>query len=84
MQIIKKAKSMFDEDNKLYQIDKLGDPLTRLNRQIKWESFREKIEKCFPDTEPSKGGRPNFDRLMMFKILLLQRYYDLSDDSTEY
>jgi IS5 family transposase len=84
MQIIKKAKSMFDEDNKLYQIDKLGDPLIQLSRQIKWESFRESIESIFPTYEPAKGGRPNFDRLMMFKILILQRYYDLSDDSMEY
>lgn len=84
MKITKKAKSMFDEDNKLYQIDKLGDPLIQLNRQIQWESFREAIESCFPTYEASKGGRPNFDRLIMFKILILQRYYDLSDDSIEY
>ena len=32
----------------------------------------------------SKGGRPSFDYLMMFKILILQRYYNLSDDGTEY
>jgi IS5 family transposase len=32
----------------------------------------------------SQGGRPSFDHLMMFKILILQRYYNLSDDSMEY
>ncbi|MCA4895668.1 MAG: transposase [Cytophagales bacterium] len=25
----------------------------------------------------SQGGRPSFDYLMMFKILILQRYYNL-------
>jgi len=31
-----------------------------------------------------KGGRRPFDYLMMFKILILQRYYNLSDDQVEY
>ena len=26
------------------------------------------------------GGRPSYDFLMMFKILILQRYYNISDD----
>jgi IS5 family transposase len=30
------------------------------------------------------GGRPPFDYLLMFKILILQRYYNLSDDQMEY
>jgi len=31
-----------------------------------------------------KGGRRPFDYLMMFNILILQRYYNLSDDQVEY
>ena len=31
-----------------------------------------------------KGGRRAFDYVMMFKILILQRYYNLSDDQVEY
>ena len=31
-----------------------------------------------------KGGRPPFDKLLMFKILILQRYFNLSDDQTEF
>ncbi|GAB1858618.1 hypothetical protein MHTCC0001_34580 [Flavobacteriaceae bacterium MHTCC 0001] len=31
-----------------------------------------------------KGGRPPYDYVLMFKILILQRYYNLSDDQTEY
>ena len=30
------------------------------------------------------GGRPPYDVVMMFKILVLQRLYNLSDDQTEY
>ncbi len=32
----------------------------------------------------SKGGRPPFGRLMMFKALLIQSLYNLSDDQLEY
>lgn len=32
----------------------------------------------------SKGGRPPFDRLMMFKALIIQGLYNLSDDQLEY
>jgi IS5 family transposase len=33
---------------------------------------------------PSKGGRSNYDEVLMFKILFLQRHYNISDDNTEY
>ena len=31
----------------------------------------------------NKGGRPPYDYALMFKIVILQRYYNLGDDSTE-
>ena len=31
-----------------------------------------------------KGGRPPFDKLLMFKIIILQRYFNISDDQTEF
>ena len=31
-----------------------------------------------------KGGRPPYDYVMMFKVMILQRYYNLSDDKVEY
>ena len=33
---------------------------------------------------PVKGGRPPYDYVMMFKILILRGYDNLSDDNTEY
>jgi len=32
----------------------------------------------------SKGGRPPFNRLMLFKALVLQSLYNFSDDQLEY
>ena len=42
----------------------------------------------FKHTKPNavnpNGGRPPYDIILMFKILVLQRFYNLSDDQTEY
>jgi IS5 family transposase len=32
----------------------------------------------------SKGGRPPFDPVFMLKVLVLQKYYDLSDEQTKF
>jgi IS5 family transposase len=78
-----KSRGLFDEHFRLEKISKIKDPLEQLNQFIRWEDFRPIIDKAFPVTDPSVGGRPSFDRVMMFKVLVLQRMYNLSDDSTE-
>jgi IS5 family transposase len=54
---------------------------------IDFEFFRKPLEDYFRKDKSkgdNKGGRPSYDYVMMFKIVILQRYYSLSDDSTEY
>jgi IS5 family transposase len=80
----KKSRGLFDDQFRLEKISKLKDPLEKLNRYIKWEDFRSIIDQAFRETEPTLGGRPPFDRVMMFKVLVLQKMYNLSDDKTEY
>jgi len=80
----KKSRGLFDDQFRLEKISKLKDPLEKLNRYINWEDFRSIIDQAFHETEPSLGGRPPFDRVMMFKVLVLQKMYNLSDDKTEY
>ena len=80
----KKSRGLFDDQFRLEKISKLKDPLEKLNRYIIWEDFRSIIDRAFRETEPSLGGRPPFDRVMMFKVLVLQKMYNLSDDKTEY
>jgi len=43
------------------------------------------LDTVMPDkTQEGKGGRPPFDKLMLFKICLLQKWYGLSDEQAEY
>jgi len=51
---------------------------------INWEIFRPIITPIFEIKERGIGGRPPFDYITMFKILVLQRYYNLSDDQIEF
>jgi len=78
-----KSRGLFDEHFRLEKISKIKEPLAHLNMFIRWEDFRPIIDKAFPVTDPSVGGRPPFDLIMMFIILVLQRMYNLSDDNTE-
>jgi IS5 family transposase len=82
-----KARGLFDEQFRLEKISQQNDPLVRLNTHIDFEFFRKPLEGYFTkekEEEEDKGGRPAYDYVMMFKILILQRYYNLSDDNTEY
>jgi IS5 family transposase len=74
----------FDQDIRLSRLSQLGDPLERLNKGIDFEIFREILESHLIKAAKGKGGRPSYDYVLMFKILILQRYYNLSDDQVEY
>jgi len=77
-------KGFFDEDFRLEKISKQGDPLRKLNEYIDWEMFRPILKKAFRKEAKGPGGRPPFDYVMMFKILVLQRLYNLSDAQMQF
>jgi len=80
-----KSRGLFDEQVRLEKLSKKQDPLEKLSSCIDFEYFRKPLEKALvKDTEKSKGGRPAYDVVLMFKILILQRYYSVSDDAMEY
>ena len=80
-----RQKSLFDEKNRMNKISEIGDPLELLNKVIDWEMFRSTLNKAVVRKENTrKGGRPSYDVVMMFKILVLTRMYNLSDDQAEY
>ena len=80
----KNPKGLFDEALRLDKLTKQGDPLVFLKKNIKWEQFKPILENVFNKETKGPGGRPPFDYMMMLKILILQRYYNLSDDRTEF
>jgi IS5 family transposase len=51
---------------------------------VDFERFRPELERAVPRSDGSKGGRPAFDHVLMFKVLLLQAMHALSDERAEY
>ena len=80
-----KSRGLFDEEFRLEKISKKQDPLERLSAHIDFEYFRKPLEKALiRERDKNKGGRPPYDAVLMFKIVILQRYYNVSDDAIEY
>ncbi len=80
----KNERGFFDEQFRLEDLSKQNDPLVKLNKVMDWEQFRKLLENTFEKEEKGMGGRPPFDYVMMFKILVLQRYYNLSDEQMQF
>ena len=74
---------LFSEENRLEKLSKQGDPLERLDKVVDWEYFRGVLEKSRPKKFVQAGPKP-YDPVLMFKILILQRYYNLGDGQMEY
>ena len=64
------------------RLDELGDPLSGLRSLIEWEAFRPIMEGIY-DNRTEKGGHPNYDEVLMIKIIVLQQWYSLSDQRME-
>lgn len=74
----------WDIDNRYARLSKAGDPLEKLDNVIAWEVFRKPLAKALIRSDGAKGGRPPYDTILMFKILVLQALYNLGDDQTEF
>jgi len=56
--------------------------LLQISDLIEWAPFRRILEEMY-DNKSERGGRPNCDVIVMFKILILQQWYGLSDLEVE-
>lgn len=74
----------FDLDERYQSLSRCGDPLEVLAKEIPWESFRYPIKKALTKPRKSSAGRKAFDVVLMFKLLVLQSLYNLSDAQTEF
>lgn len=80
----KRAKSFFDEEFRLEKLSSQNDPLVKLKERIDFELFRPLLEQAFYQESKGVGGARPYDYVLMFKILILQRYYNISDDKMEF
>jgi len=78
--------NFFAETNRLDRLSKMGDPLEKMAKHIDFEIFRLPLVKLLELDKKirSNGGRPPMDCVLMWKIVLLQQWYGISNDSLEY
>jgi hypothetical protein len=75
---------LFDVEERLKELSAKGDDLERLNAIVDFELFRADLARAVPRSDGSMGGRPAFDHVFMFKVLILQAAHGLSDERVEY
>ena len=82
--------SLFDLQTRYASLSEAGDPLERLNavtgwpRAIDWEIFRPILARIDPTERKSAAGRKPTCRILMFKLLILQRLNNRSDERLQY
>ena len=73
-----------DVEERLKELSAKDDALERLKAVLDFELFRADLERAVPRSNRAKGGRPAFDHVLMFKVLILQASHSLSDERAEY
>ena len=78
-------KGFFDEKLSVNLLSEIGNPLEAISNVVDFEIFRVTLESKLLNTNKKNnaGARP-YDVVMMFKIMILQRYYGLGDKQIQY
>ena len=74
----------FDENNCLRKLSKLGDQLEKLDSVMEWRIFENTLNRVFMKEHKNAGGRPPYSYLLLFKTLILQRLFNISDAQAEF
>ena len=74
----------FDVDDRLKRLSDLGDQLEAFRAAVEFEIFRADLNTALDYRSGAQGGRPPFDPVMMFKILVIQAANSLSDERAEF
>ena len=75
---------LFDLQMRMDQLSQFGNPLEQLAQCVDWDDFRAQLETIRDKERKSAAGRKPYDVVLMFKILILQSLYNLSDAQTEF
>ena len=75
---------LFELSNQLKRLSDCGDPLETMGRVVDFEVFRKALEKALAYGDGAKGGRPPYDPVAMFKVLILAAQNTVSDARMEF
>src|SRR5467141_3464048 len=72
----------FDLNRRYESLTEKNDPLVAIAAMVPFESFRPKLQS--EAERKNSAGRKPWDEVVIFKALVLQALYNLSDDQAEY
>ena len=72
---------LIDKQFAAEHLTEMGNPLDAIKKVIDFEFFRQLLEEKLLNTnKKNNAGAKPFDVVLMFKIMLIQRYYNLVDN----
>jgi len=77
-------KGFWDFEERQQELLNKNKTLKYLNDIIPWELFRDELESLHKKDRKSNAGRKPIDVILMFKLLILQQLYNISDEELEY
>jgi hypothetical protein len=75
---------LFGLSDQMKQLADFGDPLETIVRVVNFGIFRPVLEKALAYGDGAKGGRPPYDPVVMFKVLILAAQNTVSDARMEF
>jgi IS5 family transposase len=81
---LQRQPGFFDVDDRAAKLTALGDPVVKLKAEIDFEMFRADLNRVHEKERKSNAGAKPFDVVLMFRVLILQQLYNLSDDGIDY
>ena len=73
----------WDDQQRVTKLQEKKPVLKSLADSIPWESFRPLLDKGYEHERKSNAGRKRIDPLILFKILVLQQLFNLSNAELE-
>ena len=77
-------RGFWDEQQRVAKLQEKKPVLMVLTDSIPWESFRPLLDKGYEQERKSQAGRKRIDPLILFKMLVLQQLFNLSDEDLEF
>jgi IS5 family transposase len=77
-------RGFWDEQQRVTKLQEKKPVLKSLDNSIPWESFRPLLDKGNQHECKSNAGRKRIDPLILFKVLVLQQLFNLSDNELEF
>ncbi|MCX5957957.1 MAG: transposase, partial [Cyanobacteria bacterium] len=77
-------RGFWDEQQRVSKLQEKKPVLKRLSESIPWESFRPLLDQGYVLERKSNAGRKRIDPLILFKMLVLQQLFNISDEELEF